>query len=82
MDTNHIATVVKKHIVNAIEGVEELDIDFRKSLADYGASSLDIVSIVSGAMRELKIKIPRTELKNIDSINGLIDAFVASSSSQ
>ncbi|WP_340136859.1 phosphopantetheine-binding protein [Yersinia pestis] len=49
-------------------------------MADYGASSLDIVSVVSGVMRELKIKIPRTELKNIKSINGLIDLFVTSSS--
>jgi acyl carrier protein len=82
MDRAHISTIVKKHILNAVEGLEEPDLDLQKTLADYGASSLDIVSIVSGTMRELKVKIPRTELKNIKSINGLIDMFVASSSMQ
>lgn len=80
MDRDHISSIVKKHILNAVDSVEESDLDLQKTLADYGASSLDIVSIVSGAMRELKVKIPRTELKNIKSINGLIDMFVASSS--
>ena len=79
MDKDHIVNVVKKHIVNAVEGVDASNIDLEKSMSDYGASSLDIVSVVSGAMRELKIKIPRTELKNIKNINGLIDMFVTSS---
>ncbi|MFA3761709.1 phosphopantetheine-binding protein [Yersinia sp. 2544 StPb PI] len=80
MDREYIANIVKKHIINSVDGIKEDDIDLQKSMADYGASSLDIVSVVSGAMRELKIKIPRTELKNIKSINGLIDMFVTSSS--
>ncbi|AMO94711.1 phosphopantetheine attachment site family protein [Collimonas fungivorans] len=79
MDRNHITSIVKKHIANAVEGVNESNIDLQKSMTDYGASSLDIVSVVSGAMRELKIKIPRTELKNVKNINGLIDMFVTSS---
>ncbi|MES2264406.1 MAG: phosphopantetheine-binding protein [Pseudomonadota bacterium] len=82
MNRDHIVSVIKKHIVNAVEGVEESNIDVQKSMADYGASSLDIVSVVSGAMRELKIKIPRTELKNIKTIDGLIDMFVTSSAAQ
>lgn len=79
MDREYIASIVKKHIVNAVAGIDESNMDLQKSMTDYGASSLDIVSVVSGAMRELKIKIPRTELKNIKNINGLIDMFVTSS---
>lgn len=79
MDRDYIVSIVKKHIINSIDGAKEHEIDLQKSMADYGASSLDIVSVVSGVMRELKIKIPRTELKNIKSINGLIDMFVTSS---
>ena len=82
MDRDHIASIVKKHIASAVADVDESNIDLQKSMTDYGASSLDIVSVVSGAMRELKIKIPRTELKNIRNINGLIDMFVTSSSVQ
>jgi acyl carrier protein len=77
-----IVEAVKKHIVNAVKNIDADDIDLQKSMADYGASSLDIVSVVSGVMRELKIKIPRTELKNINSINGLIDLFSKSCAEQ
>lgn len=80
MNREQIVEVVKKHIINAVNDINESEIDLQKSMADYGASSLDIVSVVSGSMRELKIKVPRTELKNIKSINGLIDLFVTSSS--
>jgi acyl carrier protein len=80
MNREHIAEVVKKHIINAVNDINESEINLQKSMADYGASSLDIVSVVSGSMRELKIKVPRTELKNIKSINGLIELFVTSSS--
>jgi acyl carrier protein len=78
MNREHVASVVKKHIAEAVDGVLESDIDSERSLTSYGASSLDIVSIVSGAMRELKVRIPRTELKNIQNIQGLIDLFAAS----
>ncbi|MCV6639429.1 phosphopantetheine-binding protein [Candidatus Albibeggiatoa sp. nov. NOAA] len=80
MDRDTIFSVVKKHIVNAVDDVEEATIDPQKSMADYGASSLDIVSVVSSSMRELKIKIPRTELKNVSTIDGLVDLFEKSAS--
>ncbi|WP_413726323.1 phosphopantetheine-binding protein [Sodalis sp. RH16] len=80
MNREYIKNVIIKHIVSAVKDINESEIDLQKSMADYGASSLDIVSVVSGSMRELKIKIPRTELKNVNSINGLIDLFVTSSS--
>ncbi|WP_411752869.1 acyl carrier protein [Serratia sp. (in: enterobacteria)] len=82
MNRDIIVEVVKKHIVNAVKNIDAANIDLQKSMADYGASSLDIVSVVSGVMRELKVKIPRTELKNINSINGLIDLFAKSSAEQ
>lgn len=80
MNRDLVESVVKRHIADSVDGVSESTIDIQKSLKDYGASSLDIVSVVSGAMRELKVKIPRSELKNIDSIDGLIDMFVVNGS--
>jgi len=71
-----ITEVVEKHLKKAVEGIDE-QIDTSKKFLDYGANSLDIVEIVSGSMRELKIKIPRTELANIQNIAGLIDKFEA-----
>ena len=41
-------------------------------MKDYGANSLDIVEVVSGAMRELKVKVPRSELNKLTNVDGLV----------
>jgi acyl carrier protein len=42
-------------------------------MKDLGASSLDLVEIVSLSMRELKVKVPRSELATLNNIGGLVD---------
>ena len=75
---DEIISVIKKHVCLAIEGLEENQLDSAASLEnEYGATSLDMVSIVSSTMRELKIKVPRTELKDITTIDQLADLFLA-----
>ncbi len=76
MERDEIFKVIEKHLLKSVPGITE-KIDPDKKFTDYGANSLDIVEIVSGAMRELKIKIPRTELSDIKNIAGLIDKFQA-----
>lgn len=72
MEREEVLNVVKKHLVNALD-INESDIDPNESMKTYGASSLDIVEVVSSSMRELRIKIPRSELADIKNINGLVD---------
>jgi acyl carrier protein len=74
MERTEILKVIEKHLVKSVAGIT-VQIDPEKKFTDYGANSLDIVEIVSGAMRELKIKIPRTELNDIQNIKGLVDKF-------
>ncbi len=76
MEREEILKVIEKHLVKSVPGITE-KVDPEKKFTDYGANSLDIVEIVSGAMRELKVKIPRTELSDIKNISGLIDKFEA-----
>lgn len=76
----HILEVIGKHLEMSVDNVNATDIDPEAKFTDYGANSLDIVEIVSGSMRELKIKIPRTELSDIPNISGLVDKFVEHSS--
>ncbi len=76
MERQEILAVIEKHLVKSVPGITE-KIEEQKTFMDYGANSLDIVEIVSGSMRELKIKIPRTELSDIKNIAGLVDKFVA-----
>ncbi|MEA3209661.1 MAG: hypothetical protein QOE70_2718 [Chthoniobacter sp.] len=68
-----VLAVVKKHMTQIIEGLNPEAIDPSKSLADFGANSLDIVEIVSCAMRELKVKVPRAELTKLRNVNELVD---------
>ncbi|WP_218081864.1 phosphopantetheine-binding protein [Anthocerotibacter panamensis] len=78
MDRQQIVlAILTKHIKLNVDGLEQTDISPEKSMVEYGASSLDIVEIVSAAMRELKIKIPRTELARIKNIGQLVDLFLA-----
>ncbi len=75
MQHAEILNVVKKYLAHAVDNVAVEQIDPQKSMIEYGATSLDIVEVVSSSMRELKIKIPRTELSNITNISGLVDIF-------
>ena len=55
-----------------LTGSTPATIDPMRSMKDYGANSLDIVEVVSGAMRELKVKVPRTELNKLTNVDGLV----------
>jgi polyketide biosynthesis acyl carrier protein len=75
MNKTEILNVITKHLVQSVDGLSPDSIDPSKALTDYGANSLDIVEIVSASMRELKIKIPRSELADIENIDALVDLF-------
>lgn len=67
--------VIQKHLHKSVVSAPAV-IDPSRPFTDYGANSLDIVEIVSGTMRELKVRIPRTELSDIKNIDGLIDRLI------
>jgi acyl carrier protein len=82
MTKEHIFVVVKKHLLRTLDGVSESDVDLTKSMKDLGASSLDLVEIVSLSMRELKVKVPRSELAKLNNIGGLVDLLYSVSLEQ
>lgn len=73
MTRDHVVSVVTKHLVDAVEGLSPEAIDTQRSMKELGANSLDIVEVVSSSMRELRIKIPRSELSKLTNIDGLVD---------
>lgn len=73
-----VLAVVAKHLASAVDELDAATIDPSKSMKDYGANSLDIVEVVSGAMRELKVKVPRSELNKLTNIDGLVDLLYES----
>ena len=73
MTKDQIFAVVKKHLLQTVDGLNETDVTPTKSMKEMGANSLDIVEIVSLSMRELKVKVPRSELVKLTDIDGLVD---------
>jgi len=76
MKKEKIVKIIKKHIVDNVDEVDIKELDENAAMKDFGANSLDIIEVVSGSMRELKIKIPRTELADITTINDLAEKFM------
>ena len=72
MTRDEVLAVVAKHLAQSVDGLDARTIDPMRSMKDYGANSLDIVEVVSGAMRELKVKVPRTELNKLTNVDGLV----------
>ena len=73
MTREEVLAVVAKHLASSVDGLDPKTIDPQRSMKDYGANSLDIVEVVSGAMRELKVKVPRTELNKLTNLDGLVN---------
>jgi acyl carrier protein len=76
MTKEQVIEVIKKNIVANIDDVDPATIDPQKSMKDYGANSLDMIEVVSTSMRELKIKVPRSELADINNIDQLAEKFL------
>ena len=73
LEREAVLQVVLKNFRRHVEGLEGRDLDPGRSMLDLGASSLDVVEIVSDSMRELQVRVPRTELAGLKNINGLVD---------
>jgi polyketide biosynthesis acyl carrier protein len=74
MTSEQVFEVLKKYILDQLEDeVEEKDVTIEKSMFDLGANSLDVVEIVTNTMRELKVKVPRDQLSQVDSMQGLVN---------
>lgn len=76
MTRDEVIAVIRKYVVEYVEGVTNEDLEFADSFRDFGANSLDMLEVVTACMRELEIKIPRAELAEIETIEDLADQFM------
>lgn len=77
LSSEQVFDVVKKHLTEICEEVDPAEIGRDKSMKDLGANSLDIVEVVSCSMRELKVRVPRSEMSELKDIGGLVDMLQA-----
>lgn len=73
MDREQIKSVVIKHLGDSVDGLDPDNVDTSLSMKDLGANSLDIVEVVSCSMRELKVKVPRSELAKLENVDQLVE---------
>lgn len=71
--SDEIFGIVRKHLCAIVETIDPAQVAREKSMKDLGASSLDMVEVVSCSMRELKVRVPRAELSKLEDIGGLVD---------
>ena len=72
MTQDDIRAVVLKHLHALVPGTADLTITGETTLADLGADSLDLVDVASRSMQELKVKIPRSEIGRIRTLDDLV----------
>jgi acyl carrier protein len=65
--------IVRNHLCTIVETVDPAQVTREVSMRDLGASSLDMVEVVSCSMRELRVRVPRAELSKLNDIGGLVD---------
>jgi acyl carrier protein len=65
--------VVSKHLTQIVEEIPASAVVRNASMKELGASSLDIVEVVSCSMRELRVRVPRDELAKLRDVGGLVD---------
>jgi acyl carrier protein len=76
MNREQIFTALKSNIESTIEGTKGLEIKEEQSIVnDLGADSLEAVEVISRTMKQLKIKISRTDLSQVNNIKELLDLF-------
>jgi acyl carrier protein len=67
--------VVKSNMRTIVEGVNSKEVLETHSMRDFGADSLEIVEVVSRSMKQLKLRVPRTELTKAENLEDLLDLF-------
>jgi acyl carrier protein len=72
---SEIFEVVKTNIYKIVEEAKDRDIMEEMKMSDLGADSLQIVEVVSRSMKELRLKVPRTDLMKAGNLKELIDLF-------
>jgi len=77
MTHDRVRDVILGNTHRALQFLDLGEIDTGGSFTDLGATSLDIITIVSDCMYQLRVKVPVEQLNKLSCIDALIDALVA-----
>lgn len=77
MTNDDVFAVVKRRLLEVCPEIVAADVTREASMKELGASSLDMVEVVSVSMRELGVRVARQELGGLKNIGGLVDLLHA-----
>jgi len=75
MTRDEIFSVVRANIVAIVDRVPLDAIREEVSMRELGADSLQVVEVVSRSMKQLRLRVPRTELSQARNLGDLLDLF-------
>jgi acyl carrier protein len=73
MTRGEIFEVVRANIQTVVDGVDAAAISEESSMRELGADSLQTVEVVSRSMKQLRLKVARTELSRATNLRELLD---------
>jgi acyl carrier protein len=82
MTREEILAVVRSNIGAIVEDVQADSITEEMSLDDLGADSLQVVEVISRSMKQLRLRVPRTELLRARNLSELVDIFEKAAAQQ
>jgi acyl carrier protein len=77
---DRVLTELVRQLNDNVEGLEDLqivDLPLDKTFKDLGASSLDMVEVVSTMMSRLGVAVDRTAFARLKNLGELVDLFAA-----
>jgi acyl carrier protein/polyketide biosynthesis acyl carrier protein len=72
MTPDAVRAIVFRHLHEIVPGTAVREVDADAPLNEIGADSLDLLDVTSRSMQELGVKIPRTEVTSIRTLNDLV----------
>jgi len=76
MTRDDAKAILIKHVHQVVPELQKANIDPDKSYRDMGIDSLALVTVLNETMKEMKVKVQRDRLGDINTLNELADLLV------
>jgi len=80
MTREEVTAMVFRHVYEALPELRDAGIDPDKTYKEIGIDSLGLLQVLTGSMKEMRVKIPRNELTDISTVKGLVDLLIKAKS--
>lgn len=71
-ELNEIREMVVGFVKRTLPELKYENVDTQRSMKELGATSIDILEVVSASMRQLKVQVPRDKLGQLKCLEDLV----------